>query len=341
MVSIQNPSVSVKDVWDYPERNLSNPEDLANLNAAAVLNAVVPFNPPENTVASRLRNGIVNDVNGTKDKYDIKTYFVQQHPNSTGWAIPNLYLQTNRSPGNGYLKYDYAQLINAGYDMQDIDPRAAYRFTADVWLTGSGNEIMAAVGREVEFGNAPAEYTEPSTYWMHGIIAENDTAVAGKMRSRYNITSADLWNVYHPKQSYISIPGNGSFSANSSTWNPPDNKFPITKQTMNIEPNIADINNITGDYFTNFMITLYDPAPTQLNFRLVSAGIDVTTLTIQTGSYEGHALVDNNAATVPGQTQAQIVCDTTLDASMLNPAIRRIEVSTLIPKTVTPVEVSN
>lgn len=334
MVSIQNPSVTIKDIWEYSNRSLSNPEDLANLNASAVLNAIVPTSPPENTVASRLRNGIVNDVTGNKDKYTTRIYFLQQHVNAYNFDMSSCPFQWNRGNGQPFMAFDYTSLINGGYDSQDIDARAKYRFSGNLTVKNTGGSPMGSTGSTGSYGSPETNIGTVTYNWMNVEI----TAVRYDGNTAYtdvNIKNADLYELYHRTDLFKSVPARGQFGT-VYIYDPQDKTPNVLKERMKIETNLAEILNVTGDYYTNFMITLYQQAPKELTFRLVSGGLDVTTLSIPAGSYEGHALVDNNAATVPGETTAQIICDTIINDGELNPEIRRIEVSTLIPNTPTP-----
>lgn len=338
MVSISNPSVSVKDVWEYANRTISNSQELADLNADILLNSLVAQNPNPDTVASRIRNGIVNEILGQKDKYTIKTHFAQFYePGSLHESNVTYFMGV--VPNSTSFKLDMTWFRTYGIELQDCSVNKPNLWKFNDNASHLNSTSWPGMLQEKNLGIL--EYKPPERTINIGTLnVTNQGATAPDPNNPIKVESSifdlstlpadwDWSETYFPANAWGSdsnltklVKGTGNFMVN--LYPRPLNDFTIT------------VDNVTGDYFTNMQLSVYEPCIIDLNFELVSGSQTIATFTLKSGELITKTLQDVNAATVPGQTTATLRCTSTIPSDVVVPGCRRFEVSTLVPKPVTP-----
>lgn len=333
MVSIQNPSVTVKDVWEYANRTISNSQELATLNADILLNSIVAQAPDPDTVASRIRNGIVNEILGTKDKYTIKTHFAQFYePGSLHESNVTYFMGV--IPNSTSYKLDMTWFRTYGIELQECSVNKP-----NLWKFNDNASHLYSTswpGMLQQKNLGILEYKPPERTINIGTLnVTNQGASAPDPNNPIKVESSifdlstlpadwDWSETYFPANAWGAssnltklVKGTGHFMVN--LYPRPLNDFTIT------------VDNVTGDYFTNMQLSVYEPCDIDLTFRLTSGSQTIADLTLKAGELFTKALQDVNVATVPGQTTAVLHCITDIPSNVTVPGCRRFEVSTLIP----------
>lgn len=338
MVSIQNPSVTVKDIWEYANRTVSNSQEIADLNADVLLNSLVAQNPNPDTVASRIRNGIVNEILGNKDKYTITTHYANFYePNSLHESPITWFMGV--IPNSTSYKVNLDWFLNSGMELKDCVPSKCnlWKFNDD--RSHLRDERYTGMLTQKELGIL--EYVPPEKTIVLGSLSVTDQGASAPDPAEPLKVESSVFDLstlpadWHYNDTY--------FPANS--WGPSSNLTQLIKSNGGYMVNLIlrpvndftiQVNNVSGDYFTNMQISLYEPCNQDLEFELTSGQQSITTLTIKAGELIGKALQDVNVATVPGQTTATLRCISNIPSDITVPGYRRFEVSNLIPVTPTP-----
>lgn len=338
MVSISNPSVTVKDVWEYANRTISNSQELADLNADVLLNSLVAQNPNPDTVASRLRNGIVNEVLGNKDKYDIVTHYAQFYePGSLHDSNVTVFM--GAVPNSTSYKLDMTWFRTYGIETNlcSVDKPNLWAFDDNASSFASGSYTGMLAVKELGI----LEYVPPENNLVIGSInVVNQGEAAPDPSNPIKVTSsifdlATLPDNWHWEETYF--PANyWAASSNLTRIQKSDGTYKVRLYPRPVNDSAITVTNVTGDYFTNMQLSVYEPCIMDLNFELVSGSQTIATFTLKSGELITKTLQDVNAATVPGQTTATLRCTSTIPSDVVVPGCRRFEVSTLVPKPVTP-----
>lgn len=333
MVSIQNPSVSVKDIWEYANRSLSDNQEVAQLNADVLLNAIVAQNPTADSVASRIRNGIVNDILGQKDKYTVNTKYINQfEPNSSKLTTESTFpwTWTNDTKPLATVIYSYYSQF---YEMKNCDlaKLGSIQFKCPNMLINTLSYGLDDASIEcIAYNNTSRLPYELGQMHRYNIRSE-DGSLSGKFRVESDPLDANNLPDFRTATDYVFPIGHQTPTTQTLSLSAVGEKFSVYLIPKGVNESDIIVNNVSGDYFTNLQLSTYEALPIDLEFELRSGQQVITNFTFRQGEFIHRELQDANVATVPGQTTATLTCLTDVPADVKIPALRRFEVSNLIP----------